>query len=119
MLNINVCSLNKNFDLCEFIESMSFLPHVICLSETCLKKDPLNNIKLTNYSFVHVNSKSNAGGVAIYVCNNLNHEISQNQNVITNSESLRITIAANLLSYTLGIIYRHPSSSDVEAFIED
>ena len=84
-----------------------------------MKKDPLINIELTNYSFVHANSKSNAGGVAIYIRKNLNYEISQNQYVLTNSESLWITITENLLSYTVGVIYRHPSSSDVEAFIKE
>ena len=113
--------MHKNFDLLyEFIESLNFLPHVICLSETRIKKDPLiNNIEQTNYSFVHVNSKSNAGGVAIYIRKNLNYEISQNQHVFTNSESLWITIIEKLLSYTVGVIYRYPSSSNVEAFIED
>ena len=103
----------------EFIESLNFLPHVICLSETRIKKNPLINIELTNYSFVHVNSKSNAGGVSIYIRKNLNYEISENQHVLTNSESLWITITENLLSYSVGIIYWHPSSSDVQAFIED
>ena len=92
---------------------------MICLSETRIKQEPLINIELTNYSFVHVNSKSNAGGVAIDIRKNLNYKISQNQHVLTNSKSLLITITEKLLSYTVGVIYRHPSSSDVEAFIED
>ena len=92
---------------------------MICLYETRIKKDPLIHIELTNYSFVHVNSKSNAGGVTIYIRKNLNYEISQNQHILTNSESLWITITKNLLSYTVGVIYRHPSPRDVEAFIKD
>ena len=44
---------------------------MICLPETRIKKDPLINIELSNYSFVHVNSKSNAGEVAIYIRKNL------------------------------------------------
>ena len=120
MLNINVRSLHKNFDLlCEFIESLNFLPHVICLSETRVKKDSLINIELTNYIFFHVNSKSNAGGVAIYIRNNLNYEIFQNQHVLPTSESLWIIITEHFLSYTEGVKYRHPSSGDVKAFIED
>ena len=40
-LQINVRSLHKNFDLLyEFIESLNFNPHVICLSETVLKRIP-------------------------------------------------------------------------------
>ena len=72
LLHINIRSLHKNFDLFyEVIESLNFLQHVICLSETRTKKDPLINIELSNYSFVHVNSKSNAGEVAIYIRKNL------------------------------------------------
>ena len=119
LLHINVRFLHKNFDLYEFIVSLNFLPRVICLSEICIKKDPLTNIELTNYIFVHVNSKSNTGGVVHYIRNNFNYEISQNQHVLTNSESLWITITENLLSYTVGVIYWHPSSSNVKAFIED
>ena len=41
LLHINVRFLHKNFDLLyEFIESSNFLPHVICLSETPLKRIP-------------------------------------------------------------------------------
>ena len=69
---------------------------MICLSETRIKKDPLINIELTNYSFAHVNSKSNAGGIAIYIRKNLNYEISQNQHVLSNSESLWMTITEKL-----------------------
>ena len=76
LLHVNVRSLHKNFDLYEFIKSLNFLPHVICLSETRTKKDLFINIELTNYSLVHVDSKSNAGGVAIYIRNYLNYEIS-------------------------------------------
>ena len=85
----------------------------------CPEKDLLINIKLTNSNLVHVNSKSNAGGVANYIRKNLNYEIPQNQYVSTNSESLWITITEILLSYTVGVIYWRPSSSDVEAFIKD
>ena len=92
---------------------------MIYLSETLIKKDPLIDIELTNYCFVYVNSKSNAGGVAIYIRQNVNYEISENQHVLTNSELLWITITENRLSYSVGVMYRHPSSSDVEAFIED
>ena len=87
LLHINVRSLHKNFDYYEFIESLIFPPHVICLSETRIKKDPLINIKFTNYSFVHIYSKSNASGVAIYIRNSLNYEISQNQRLLTEVES--------------------------------
>jgi len=66
LLRVNVRSLHKNFDLLyEFIESLNLLPHVICLTETKIKKESLTNIELMNYSFVHANSNINAGGVGI------------------------------------------------------
>ena len=68
LLNVNVRSLHKNFNLVyEFIDSLNQPPHIICLSETRIKHEPLINIELNNYSFIHANSKTNAGGVAMYI----------------------------------------------------
>jgi len=53
LLRINVCSLQKNFDLLyEFTESLNLLPPIISLLETKLKKEPLTNIELTTALFM-------------------------------------------------------------------
>jgi len=93
LMLINIQSMYKNFDsLCEFLDSLTFTLHVICLSETRLKSQPLTNISLTNYSFVHVNSKTNAGGEAVYIHENLTFHLNQKQYSRFNSEALWINV---------------------------
>ena len=66
-LHVNIRSLQKNFDpLCELITLLNFTPQIICITETRIKDQPLINVAIPNYSFVHANSTSNAGGVAVY-----------------------------------------------------
>ena len=48
-------------------------PDIIGLSETRIKDEPLINIDLPGYRFVHVDSLSNAGEVAALVSNNLKY----------------------------------------------
>jgi len=87
LLHVNVRSLHKNFNLLyEFIESLNLLSYVICLSET-KRKEPLTNIELTNYSFVHANSNTNVSGVGIYILNNFKYKINSKQYQLTNAKS--------------------------------
>ena len=49
LLYVNVRSLRKNYDiLYELIESLQILPHVICITETRIKNQPLSNLDLPN-----------------------------------------------------------------------
>ena len=93
LLHVNVRSLHKNFDLFyEFIDSLNQPPHIICLSETRIKHEPLINIELNNYSFIHANSKANAGGVAMYIHDSVKFEVSPEQYELANAESLWICL---------------------------
>ena len=72
LLHFNIRSLHKNFDaMYNFLQSLDFLPDIICLSETRIKDEPLIYISITGYSFIHVNSHSIAGGVAVYISKKL------------------------------------------------
>ena len=121
LLHINVRSLSKNFDLLhEFLTSLNSIPQVICISESRIKNHPLVNIDLPNYSFLHVDSDTNAGGVAMYVHNSINFTLAQKQYKLNNSESLWIDFrepSGNL--YTVGVIYRHPCTATADYFIDD
>ena len=68
LLHANVRSLHKNFDLLYefflFLSSLQFTPH-ICITETRIRRHIFSNINLPSYSFVHADSKMNAGGVGI------------------------------------------------------
>ena len=92
IIHLNIRSLNKNFDkLYDFLVCLSFTPDVLCLSKSCIKKQPLVNINLSGYSFVNVDPVDNAGGVAMYVRNDL--KITQEQNIHLHvCESLWLTL---------------------------
>ena len=121
LMHINIRSLHKNFDLLhEFISMLNFIPHIICISETRIKKHPLINVNLMNYSFLHVDSATNARGVAMYIHSSIKFEASKRQYQLTNSETFWIDLSdSSGLTYVVGVIYRHPSYSDVDNFIED
>ena len=72
----------------KLIKGLQILPHVICIMETHIKNQPLSNLNLPNYSFVHVNTTTNAGGVAMYLSDNLKYKIWENQYQLCNSEAV-------------------------------
>jgi len=121
LLQVNVQSLNKKFDfLYNFIASQKFIPHVICISETRINKQPLINVNLLNYSFLHVDSETTAGGVAMYVHESIKFQLATNQCVLETSESLWINLNGySRISFTVGVVYRHPSTTTANCFIEN
>ena len=89
LLHLNICSLQKNFDLLyEFLTTLNFSPDIVCLTETRIKFQPLISVEIPNYSFVHVDSESAAGGVAIYVSDRFQYELRFNQYHLTGTKCL-------------------------------
>ena len=76
LLHLNIRSLQKNHDnLCEFLDQLPIKPHLIGLSETKIKHQPLLDISLPNYNFIHAASPTNAGAVGLYISDFLEYEI--------------------------------------------
>ena len=74
-LHCNIRSLSANYDnLVKMLSALYFPFSLIGLSEIKLREgqDPLTNIQLTAYEFLHQPRFSNAGGVAFYIKNNFN-----------------------------------------------
>ena len=120
ILHLNIRSLNKNYDkLYDFLQSLLYLPDIVCLSESRIKKQPLVNINIPGYSFVNVAPLRNAGGVAMYVKNGLKYTNDQTFD-LHGCESLWLTIHQPNTKkvITIATIYRHPGES-VDKFIED
>ena len=122
MLHCNTRSISANFDalnqlLCDLNHSFS----IIGLSETKLKvdKENLSNISLRGYTFLSNPSLTNAGGVGLYVKNNLNFNLREDLNSINTVEfeSIWIEVEMNNKNLICGVIYRHPSNSNNEAFL--
>ena len=81
---------------------------------------PLINISLPGYSFMHVNSPTNAVGVGIYISDTCNHQQTFSYNLnVRGCEDLwvSITYMATQSKYIIGVIYRHPDSN-VQNFSE-
>ena len=78
-LHVNIRSLIKNIDrLHQLICNLPIEPDIIFVTET--KLNCKSNIKFTNinnYTFIHKNSLSCAGGVGIYLKNQLEFTIRQ------------------------------------------
>jgi len=55
----------------DMLECLPIQPDIICLSESGIKNKPLINVELSGYNFFNVGPENNAGGVAMYVNNNL------------------------------------------------
>ena len=72
LLHLNICSPQKNF--VNFLTSLPTAPHVISFTETKIKDKLLCNISIPGYTFLHVNSLTNAGGVGVYINNNLHFQ---------------------------------------------
>ena len=92
LLHLNIRSLLKNFDMLnELLASVTFVPELICSSETSLKHCFIN-LSIPNYLFVHADSSTAAGGVAVYISNELNHKKCQTQHAFVKSESLWLEV---------------------------
>ena len=94
---------------------------IIGLSETRLtnNKDSLINTDISGYTFISQRTNSSAGGVGLYVKQDLNYTL-RTKLSLSNSdfESLWIEIDnESHKSFICGIIYRHPNS-DISSFMD-
>ena len=121
LLHANVRSLVKNHDKLELlIKSLDSLPQVIGITETRLKNDFQFKPNITGYNLECVNSKTNAGGVAIYIKNNISYKIINNLRLnLVECEDIWIetSLNQNKQKLIIGVVYRHPSYN-LKPFIE-
>ena len=111
LLHLNIRSLHKNFDsFYEFLLTLNFTPDIICITETRLKDQPLININLPNYTFLHENFMLAAGGVAVCVSTRLNCNLCPVQHQLTTAECLRLNVSEKNSNskFIVGIVNRHP-----------
>ena len=79
ILYLNICSLQAYFDqLLDFLQEFSSLPSIIFISETHINNNPMINIDIPGYYFVHFPSPTEAGGVGAYLSTSLKFTIKDN-----------------------------------------
>ena len=118
IIHLNISSLRAHFDeLKEFLSNFSSPPSIIFISETRINVEPLFNVNLPGYTFLHIPSNTRAGGVGAYFLNNLN---------IVNKDGFGLNVQGceNLWfdvkfpgqkqKYTFAVIYRHPHNNTSE-----
>ena len=72
VFHCNMCSLSKNVSLLEdILLAVKETPDVIAISETKLNDNSRQNINIPGYTFLNTNSKTAAGGVGLYVSEDL------------------------------------------------
>ena len=117
IIHFNVRSLQKNFDaFYEFLCNQPCSPDIICVTETRLKTQPLLNIDISGYTFVHIDSPTAAGGVAMYISNALQFSVLNNLQLTVN-ECENIWIKLHDSNLIISTIYRHPKN-DAQVFID-
>ena len=113
-MHLNIRSLSKNYDnLIEFLTNVPLRPHIISLTETKIKDKPLVNITIPGYTFLHVNSVSNAGGVGVYVSDLLQFKKLSFEASFSGCESIwiNLTYSGTHINYVVGTVYCHPNSN--------
>ena len=74
LLHLNIASLQFHFeDLKILLQVLDFPFDIIAISETKIQKgiDPLKDINLPNYQFLHTPTESTKGGTLLYISNRL------------------------------------------------
>ena len=94
-MHLNIRSLNKNIDkLEEFLLELGKLPEIIALFGTKLKNSLL--YFLDGYKFIQANSDTNAGGVGLFIRNNINFLVNNQYKLnVPNCENLWIEVKQN------------------------
>ena len=72
IFHLNTRSLaKKKENIEEFVNLINCKPEIIAISETKINSNSTVNFSIPQYFFLHVDSKTNAGGVALYIKENI------------------------------------------------
>ena len=94
--------------------SVKETPNIIAISETKLSDNNPLNVSIPGYSFLGVNSKTSAGGVGLYVSENINFKRRNDLDLglLEGLENCWIEIErVKQKNVVIGCIYRHPSQN--------
>ena len=113
LLHCNTRSLGKNVSLLhDILLTVETRPDIIAISETKINENSYANINLPGYNFVNTNSKSQAGGVSLYIANNVEFSRKTDLDISHDGiESCWVELACHKQkNIVIGCVYRHPKS---------
>ena len=114
IFHCNIRSLEKNKFLLHNISStVKTVPGIIAISETKINENTSANLTIPGYAFVNINSKTQAGGVAMYVSIDL--EFSRRNDLDISGDGIEsswIELARTAQkTVVIGCVYRHPKGN--------
>ena len=119
-IHLNISSFQSYFDkLYDFLLELTHPPSIIFISETRINKEPLININLPRYTFLHSPSPSVVGGVGVYFSNQLTFAINNLfQLHVQGCEDLwfNVTFPNSKSQYIFAVIYCHPHNNHTPFF---
>ena len=121
IIHINIASLQKHIDeFRSFLAGLNIKFDIICISETRLYDEPLVNIEIDGYSFIHTPTQTRCGGVGMYITKNLDFEIIEALSTCHTNicESIFVEIKHPTKKNVIaGTIYRHHTA--VNDFVDN
>ena len=120
IINVNIRSLKKNYSkLTAFLSKIKFKAKIIVVTETWLRPEHDNLLKIKGYHQISVNRQHkpgkrvrSGGGLRIYHCESLNVDsIPHLSGIFPTHESLFVTVSSrNSGKIIIGAIYRPPQN---------
>ena len=110
-LNINIRSLNKNFEKLEILlNRLNFSHTLICVTETWLTANKPFLYSLPNYDFVNKTGANQAGGTCIFVKSEIDYKIMPNLELnVPDCEDIWLKLSLSKYNIMVfGSVYRHP-----------
>ena len=114
IFHCNIRSLEKNKALLhDILSTVKSVPDIIAISETKINENTSANLNIPGYAFVNVNSKTRAGGVGMYVSNELEFSRRNDLDISDDGiESCWIELARTAQkNVVIGCVYRHPKGN--------
>ena len=136
ILHMNIRSLPKHISKVKDILLKEFdqKPDIICITETKLNEDPdtntllensklsdvITSIQLPGFKFFHCDSRTQAGGSAIYISNDIHTTCRKDLEINIDGECeatfVEVQIANPAKNLIVGSVYRHPHDNHEEFF---
>ena len=103
---------NKSL-LHDILSTVKTTPDIIAISASKINENTSANLKIPGYAFVNTNSKTQAGGVALYLSNDLKFSRRSDLDISDDGiESCRIELARTAQkNIVIGCVYRHPKGN--------